>query len=124
MTDVAQVIVCKHCPQMEAAGLSHTKSCRCTHHHNDHVYGSGCAVKGCVCDKYDQGSYATRAPKEPKDIQVPTESDVNVQKWIAGVADISGLATPNKSLEELLAAQQRLDTLRAKKVAKEAETVQ
>lgn len=103
-------IVCPHCPWMEAAGLSHTKNCKCGHHHASHVSFSGCKINGCLCNRYDQSEVAVRVSK-PK--IVPTLEfalhDVNIDKLTMETE------TNFNAGIDLLAAQSRLDKLRIRK---------
>lgn len=84
---------CPHCIWMTTSGLFHTKLCRCNHHHADHISFSGCTVKGCLCDRYDQ-TVAYVAPKE-----------VSTPKILAVAALI------NTSALEQLIAEDNPDTL-------------
>lgn len=34
--------------------IEHRTICDCGHKHEDHVYASGCKIKGCFCGGYSQ----------------------------------------------------------------------
>lgn len=101
MSSVANV-VCPHCPIMESRGLSHTKNCKCGHHHAKHNYCGGCTAPNCKCDIYDQTE--VYVAKEPKLKLV--SPNINVDKLVKQIEVNAN--------NELVAAQSRVDVLRKK----------
>lgn len=104
MSDAVIDVICPHCPRMESLGLSHTKNCKCSHHHSEHNFGGGCRI--CKdCDRYDQTDKVIREPK-PK-----------VQTFIVGQAEPIDLEAmleeaQNQEPNELVAAITRVDALK------------
>lgn len=99
--------VCPHCYLMEGMGVSHTKTCNCTHHHADHNFCGGCRIAGCLCEGYSQAERTVRAPRVSK---------IRHEEPIEHVDIVELLAEAEKQEpSELVAAQTRLEALRNRK---------
>lgn len=83
---------CRHCKTI------HEIKCSCTHGHNEHLFGGGCRIKKCLCDRYD-GFLSTRVEVIKKTVELP------------GI-DVSKLEEQTKAVPVLADAQKRLDNLK------------
>jgi hypothetical protein len=108
--DATAIRYCPHCVWMEANGLSHTKDCKCGHHHADHNYCGGCKVKGCLCDRYDQ----TMAKSALLEMASKTKPGTVVEFAMADI-NLDKLTGDTQKTYELMQAQARLDKLRIQK---------
>lgn len=111
--ETSAVIVCPHCPIMESKGVSHSKNCKCSHHHSKHNYGGGCKVKGCLCDQYDQTS-GYKEPVKLKPIVMGSLAPFNQKPY--------DWKTNAEIVEKLTAAQIRVDGLKKKVLEMKADS--
>lgn len=102
--------VCPHCYFMSAMGVSHKLTCHCTHHHADHNFAGGCKVEGCNCERYDQTTHAVKLSVS-KVKSVSKVETVDLEALIA--------AAEKQGPSDLIAAQTRIDKLKARITEKE-----
>lgn len=113
-----ETVVCRHC------NVPHINfKCACTHDHNDHTFGGGCKIKGCLCDRYDasKGIPKVKIEKAPKAARIPKISPV-IGFAMADI-DLDKLTGQTETTVELMLAQGRVDKLRKQKEQLEAEQV-
>lgn len=81
----------------------HTRVCKCTHTHYEHIAGGGCKL--CKCDRYDATKNAAEK-SEDKRLLTEAAEEINLEKLLE-----DAVAAP---VGELMAAQARVDELRKK----------
>lgn len=131
--------ICQHCKWMEAAGISHTKNCRCGHHHNVHNFAGGCTIivekdaqrldaqgntviydRYCDCNGYDQRERVIHTV-------VVSETEAKVVKpkkpvYILELPDSLAVSTEKMDTHKMLVdAQARVDALKTRTISSTVE---